>query len=283
VRDYETMRRVFSAFRPHLVFHAAELKQIPLIQANPREAFLTNIVGLQICADLADEFSAEKLVLGSTVRARVPVSVAAACKRVAEMYALEKDAHSEAAYAVVRFPNLIEARGNVLDIFARQIEAGGPVTVADENLVREFVSAEEAALLTLQAAALSEGGEIFEVGPGERAEISELAEAMIRLAGYAPYDEVDVVITQLRSGERLYEDAAVSAGQLEPVSDRLWYAMGGTVTKLPHWSELWYQDPGKMDDAAAVALLQKIFPTTNKATSATQKQKTMRGERIESE
>ncbi|MDR1798163.1 MAG: polysaccharide biosynthesis protein [Clostridiales Family XIII bacterium] len=273
VRDVETMRRVFSAFRPHLVFHAAELKQIPLIQTNPREAFLTNIVGLQICADLADEYAAQKLILASTVRARVPVSVAAACKRVAEMYALEKDLQSEAAYTVVRFPNLIEARGNVIDIFERQLALGGPLTVADKDLAREYVSAEETALLTLQAAAYAEGGEIYEIGPGERTEIYALAEAVIRLGGRHAYEDVDITITQLRSGEKPYEDAAVSSGQMEPVSDRLWLTSGGKAAKLPHWSELWYQNPGKMDDADAVALLGRIFPSASRQTAAQKKDK----------
>ncbi|MCL2493052.1 MAG: polysaccharide biosynthesis protein [Clostridiales bacterium] len=257
IRDAETMRRVFSAFRPHLVFHAAELKQISLGQTNPRETFLTDVVGMQICADLAEEFAARKFLLASTRRARSPVGVTAACKRTAEMYILEKNEKSRAAFAAVRFPNLIEARGNVIAVFAKQIAAGGPLTISDKDLTREFVSAEETALLTLQAAAVAEGGEVFEIGPGEPVGIHTLAEAMIRFSGAIPYEDIDIVITQLRPGERLFED--LSPGQLAPVSDRLW-RQTQEIGQLPPWPERWYQNPAAMDDAAVVALLGRIFP-----------------------
>jgi FlaA1/EpsC-like NDP-sugar epimerase len=260
IRDIETMRRVFSAFRPHLVFHAAGLKQVPLIQMNPREAFLTNVVGLQTAADLADEFSAEIFVLASTTLAKNPNTVAAGCKRVAEMYVHEKNKHSHTTYASARFPNLIEGRANVVAVFGEQIAQGGPLTVHDKELLREFVGAEEAALLTLQAASLADGGETFVLGPGEPIEILELAEAMIRLSGAIPYEEIDIAITQLRPGERLQDDGGHGKISGEAVSERLWLSGDIGTPPLPHWSELWYQDPQKMNDAAVVAMLQKIFP-----------------------
>jgi len=277
IRDAETMRRVFSAFRPHLVFHAAELKQIPLGQTNPREAFLTDVVGMQICADLADEFAARKFLLVSTSRARSPVGVTAACKRVAEMYILEKNEKSRVAFTAVRFPNLIEARGNVIAVFEKQIAAGGPLTISDKDLTREFVSAEETALLTLQAAALADGGEVFEIGPGEPVSIHTLAEAMVRFSGAIPYEDIDIVITQLRPGERLFED--LSAGQLVPVSDRLW-RQTQEIGQLPPWPERWYQNPAAMDDAAVMALLGRIFPGHGGPQTP---QTTSRGVRIENE
>jgi FlaA1/EpsC-like NDP-sugar epimerase len=278
IRDAETMRRVFSAFRPHLVFHAAELKQAPLIQMNPREAFLTNVVGLQTAADLSDEFSAEIFILASTVSARNPSTVASACKRVAEMYAYEKNGHSHTTYASVRFPNLLEGRANVISLFERQIARGGPLTVHDKDLQREYVGAEEAALLTLQAASLADGGETFVLGPGELIEIRELAEAMVRLSGAIPYEEIDIVLTQPRVGEHPQEDDGRGNIPVDAVSEHLWLSADSGATQLPHWSELWYQDPQQMNDAAVVAMLQKIFPASYSAPPPSR-----RGARIETE
>jgi FlaA1/EpsC-like NDP-sugar epimerase len=279
VRDAETMRRAFAAFRPHLVFHAAELKQIPLAQANPREAFLTNVFGLKTAADLAEEYAAEKFILVSTTRAAEPLSVAAACKRVAEMVIIERNAKSPVKYAVVRFPNLIEGRGNVFTVFERQIAAGGPVTVTDKDVSRSFMTAEEAALLTAAAAALAEGGEVYELGPGETMQIRELAEAMVRLHGALPYEEIDIVTTQLRSGERVFS-AAPGAERLEPpVADRIWLTEDKSGAKLPHWSVLWNKDPSRIDDAGVIELLRGIFPAYTSRTTG----QVMRGVKIDNE
>ena len=279
VRDAETMRRVFAAFRPHLIFHAAELKQIPLAQANPREAFLTNVFGLKIAADLAEEFAAEKFILVSTTRASEPISVAAACKRIAEMVIMEKNAKSHVKYAVVRFPNLIEGRGNVLAVFEKQISDGGPVTITDKDVSRSFIATEEAALLTVASAALAEGGEIYELGPGEPMQIRELAEAMIKLKGFLPYEEIGIDITQLRSGERVIASTPGTVRLDPPVADRIWLTEDRSGATLPHWSVLWNKDPTNIDDAGVIELLRSIFPTyTSKATG-----QISRGVKIENE
>ncbi|MDR3305073.1 MAG: polysaccharide biosynthesis protein [Clostridiales Family XIII bacterium] len=289
VRDRETMRKVFFAFRPHLVFHAAELKQIPLIQMNPREAFLTNVIGLKHTADLADEFAAEKFVLISTVKAADPTGVASACKRLAEMYALDKNSQSNTRYTAVRFSNLIEGRGNVVSIFKRQIEKGGPVTVMDKDIVRYFISAEEAAILTVQAGAGAEGGETLVLGPGEPMGIWELAETMVKLSGAVPYEDIDIVVTQLRPGERLFERDEQEPEELgAEVSDRIWLAAdkdragAGAGAKRPQRSELRYpsaEEADEMDDAAVVAFLHRVFPIYKKPGSGP----TVRGVKIENE
>ena len=271
VRDATIMRRVFSAFRPHLVFHAAELKQIPLAQANPRETFLTNVIGLKTAADLADEYSAEKFILCSTTRAAVPTNVASQCKRTAELYIAEKNEKAHTKFTSVRFPNLIEGRGNVLAVFKKQLEQGVPLTLTDENAVRRFIGAEEASMLMVLAAAQAAGGEVFEVGPGEPIRIRELAEAMIRLEGKIPYEEIGVVVTQIRAGERLFDEA----GERTPRdtaqgTERIWVAEERGAGKLPHWSLLWRQEPERMDDAAVIETLRLIFPTyKTKAAGAT--------------
>jgi FlaA1/EpsC-like NDP-sugar epimerase len=279
VRDAETMRRAFAAFRPHLVFHAAELKQIPLAQANPREAFLTNVFGLKTTADLAEEYAAEKFILVSTTRAAEPVSVAAACKRIAEMVIMERDAGSAVKYAVVRFPNLIEGRGNVLAVFDRQIKAGGPVTVTDKDVARSFIAAEEAAMLTISAATLAEGGEIYELGPGETMPIRELAEAMVRLSGALPQEDIDIVTTQLRSGERVLASVPGAEHLEPPVADRIWLTEDKSGAKLPHWSVLWNKDPSRIDDAGVIELLRSIFPAYTSRTTG----QVMRGVKIDKE
>jgi len=280
VRDTTMMRRVFGAFRPHIVFHAAELKQIPLAQANPRETFLTNVIGLKTTCDLADEFAAEKFILCSTMRAAEPTNVAAQCKRTAELYITEKNEKSQTMYTIVRFSNLIEGHGNVIEVFEKQLEQGGPLTVTDKDIVRRFIGAEEAALLTTLAAALAEGGEIFSLGPGEAFGIRELAEAMIRLEGRIPYEDVDIVVTQLRAGERLFEDVSEEAVRVgAPPAERIWITEDRSGLKLPHWSQLWRYEPDRMDDAAAIEILRLIFPTYKNKTAGTN----MRGVKVENE
>ena len=280
VRDQAMMRRAFSAFRPHIVFHAAELKQIPFAQTNPRETFLTNVYGLKNVCDLADEYAAEKFILCSTVRAAAPANVAAECKRAAELYIEEKNAKSQTRYASVRFPNLIEGRGNVIAVFEKQLSQGGPLTLTDKDIMRRFISAEEAALLTARAAALAAGGEIFELGPGEAIGIRELAEAMIRLTGKIPYEEIDIIITQLRPGELLFEDNDTNGlrGEETP-ADRIRLTSDKSDFKLPHWSQLWVHEIDRIDDAFVMELLRLIFPTYKSKSG----NKTMRGERIENE
>ena len=261
VRDATIMRRVFGAFRPHIVFHAAELKQIPFMQVYPREAFLTNVLGLKTTCDLADEYSAEKFILCSTVRAADPINVAAQCKRTAELYINEKNEKSHTMYSTVRFPNLVEGRGNVIDIFTKQLEQGGPLTVTDKDTVRRFIGVEETAVLTTFAAASSSGGEIFELGPGEAVGIRELAEAMIRLDGKLPYEDVDIVITQMRDGERRIEEGSDASSYATPSQERIFTTVDRSGLKLPHWSQLWPKDPERLDNASVNEILRLIFPT----------------------
>ena len=280
VRDQAMMRRAFNAFRPHIVFHAAEIKQIPLSQTNPREAFLTNVFGLKTVCDLADEYAAEKFILCSTNRAAAPVSVHAECKRTAELYIEEKNAKSQTKFTTVRFSNLIEGKGNVVSVFEKQISQGRPLTLTDKDIVRRFISAEEAALLTVRAAALAEGGEIFELDPGEAIGIRDLAEAMIRLAGKIPYEETDIVVTQLRPGEQLFEEPGAEGQRGEATeADRIWLTKDISGTKLPHWSQLWCEEIDRIDDVYVMELLKLIFPTYKSKTGVNK----TRGERIDDE
>ena len=262
VRNAVMMRRVFSALRPHIVFHAAELKHIPIAETKPREAFLTNVLGLKTTCDLADEFAAEKFILCSTVRAGSATNVAAQCKRTAELYISEKNEKSRTQYTSVRFPNLIEGRANVIAVFEKQLNEGGPLTLTDKENVRSFISAEEAALMTLLAAAVSTGGEVYEIGPGETMGILELAEAMISLAGKKLGRDIGIVATLLRPGEQYFENAGpeIIRSPVEPY-DRIWLTEDQSGARLPHWSQLWGKDENLIDDAAVKEILRLVFPT----------------------
>jgi FlaA1/EpsC-like NDP-sugar epimerase len=212
VRDEAYIRGVFEAYKPHIVFHAAELKAVHITQDHPREAFLTNVIGTKTVAMLASEFSVDDFILLSSGRAGYAKDSASIMKRASERLVLELGKTSRTGFSVVRFSNVIESRGNVLRIFENQIAQGGPVTVTDKDVYRRFVSAETAAMLTLRAASLDGSGDVMSLEVGTEISILELAEAMVRLHGAVPYEDVDIVITELRSGEKLLENA-VGAGE----------------------------------------------------------------------
>jgi|GEM_PF-1553509 len=262
IRDQVMMRRAIGAFRPHIIFHAAEIKQIPLAQINPRESFLTNVFGLKIVCDLADEYAAEKFVFCSTVSAAKPQNVVAQTKRMAELYVTEKNGKSQTSYTSVRFPNLIEGRGNAIAVFEAQLSRDVPLTVTNEESIRSYISAEEAAVLAVLAGALAAGGEVFELGPGEPIGIRDLAEAVIRLSGKIPYEEVSIVVTKPRSGEQHKEETEIEEPpESAKVAERIWVADDKEDVKLPHWSRLWTLDLDQIDNKAVMELLRLIFPT----------------------
>jgi FlaA1/EpsC-like NDP-sugar epimerase len=202
VRDDIAMKEIFADNRPHIVFHAAELKHIPFVQQSPREAYLTNVNALAKTAALAEEFSAMRFIHLSSTRAGEPDTVYAGLKKYGEAIVRSQDEKSQVVFSSVRIANLIEGKANVVALFEKQIEEGGPVTVIDKGFSKRFIRASEAALLTIMAGVAARGGEVFVVGPGESIGILELAEAMIRLAGYIPGEDIAVSEAQLRAGER---------------------------------------------------------------------------------
>ncbi len=207
VRDGERLRELFARHTPHVVFHAAAHKHVPLMEENPREAVLNNALGTKLLMDLAEEFAAERFLLVSTNKAERPASVMGASKRLAEMLLQEKSRTSRCIFAAVRFGNVLGSNGSVLTVFQRQIAAGGPVTVSHPKAERYFLSIPDAAALLLQASAMAEGGEIFMLDMGEPMKILDLAEKLIRLSGKTPYEDVEIAFTGLRPGEKLRETA----------------------------------------------------------------------------
>ncbi len=208
VRNRAQMLRVFAQHRPAVVFHAAAHKHVPLLEQHPTEAAATNVIGTSNVLDAAESVGVERLVFISTDKAVYPSSVMGASKRIGEQLVISR-APDHAAYCAVRFGNVLGSRGSVVPTFMKQIQAGGPVTVTDPRMTRYFMSIPEAVQLVLQAATLSQpgrGGDVFMLDMGEPVVILELAERMIRLAGYEPGKDIPIDITGMRPGEKLAEE-----------------------------------------------------------------------------
>lgn len=211
VCDRDRMRRIFDRWKPAVVFHAAAHKHVPLTEANPCEAVKSNTLGTWIVGEVAGEFGCEAMVVVSTDKAVRPTSVMGATKRVAELAVQELDARYGTRYVAVRFGNVMGSTGSVIPIFREQIETGGPVTVTHPEMVRYFMTIPEAAQLVLQAGAMGEGGEIFILDMGEPVRILDLARDMITLSGLTPDEDIEIEITGVRPGEKLFEELQTDA------------------------------------------------------------------------
>jgi FlaA1/EpsC-like NDP-sugar epimerase len=205
IRDDHAVQRAFDRHRPELVFHAAAHKHVPLLEGHPSEAVQTNVVGTANLVAAAASVGVERFVFISTDKAVEPSSVMGASKRLGEQLVLGA-APPGATHAAVRFGNVLGSRGSVVPTFARQISAGGPVTVTDPRMTRYFMSIEEAVQLVLQAAAIASGGDLFVLDMGEPVRILDLAQRMIRLAGLRVGADIEVRVTGVRPGEKLHEE-----------------------------------------------------------------------------
>jgi FlaA1/EpsC-like NDP-sugar epimerase len=273
VRSKERMAEIVQKYMPHVVFHAAAHKHVPLMEQNPKEAVVNNILGTANMVALADEYAAEKFVMISTDKAVNPTNVMGASKRVAEMILQEKSSVSKTThFAVVRFGNVLGSNGSVIPIFRKQIENGGPVTVTHAEITRYFMTIPEAVQLVIQAGALAEGGEMFILDMGEPVRIKDLAENVVRLSGYTPYEDIDIVITTLRPGEKLHEELILEeenakrtshekifVGRPLPPSERLCALLrgdeGGTLETVIT------RDVMRMTDEQAKEWLHEMAPT----------------------
>lgn len=205
VQDRALMAHVFDKYRPHAVFHAAACKHVPMVETNPWEGILNNTLGSQTLMDVAEEYGVERFVLVSTDKAVRPTNVMGASKRAAEI-ALQARAPGKTRFMAVRFGNVLGSSGSVIPLFRKQIQAGGPVTVTHPEMTRYFMMIPEACQLILQAGAMGEGGEIFILEMGTPVKIADMARDMIRLSGKVPDQDIQIVYTGLRPGEKLYEE-----------------------------------------------------------------------------
>jgi FlaA1/EpsC-like NDP-sugar epimerase len=206
IRNLERMRNVFQTFRPDIVFHAAAYKHVPVMENNPSESILNNVMGTRIIADLADEFRVRKFIMVSTDKAVNPTNIMGATKRIAEIYVQSMNARSKTRYITTRFGNVLGSNGSVIPRFRKQIEKGHPITVTHPDVTRYFMTISEACQLVLEAGAMGKGGEIFIFDMGESIRIADLAKKMIQLSGLTLGKDIQIVYTGLRPGEKLYEE-----------------------------------------------------------------------------
>jgi FlaA1/EpsC-like NDP-sugar epimerase len=206
LRNQNHLEQIFQQHRPQVIFHAAAHKHVPLMEAQPDEAVRNNVSALWHLAELAERYRAETFVFISTDKAVNPTSVYGATKRVGELLVTAYAGLSKTRFVSVRFGNVLASRGSVIPIFQEQIRNGGPVTVTHPDMVRYFMTATEAAQLVIQAGAMGAGGEIFVLDMGSPIRIVDLAQNLIRLSGLRPGEDIDIVFTGMRPGEKLYEE-----------------------------------------------------------------------------
>lgn len=210
ITDKQRMTEVFGKYKPQVVFHAAAHKHVPLMEIQPAEAVRNNVFGTKNVAELADAYHSEIFVLISTDKAVNPTSVMGATKRCAELVLQEINQHSETKYVTVRFGNVLGSRGSVVPLFEKQIAAGGPVTITHPEMTRFFMTIPEAVQLVLQAGSQAEGGEVFLFDMGKPVKIRDMACDLIQLHGLKPNQDIKLVYTGLRPGEKLYEELLTS-------------------------------------------------------------------------
>lgn len=216
VRDKNRLNSIFEEYKPNMVFHAAAYKHVPLMEYNSYEAIKINIAGTKNISDLSIMHGVEKFVFVSTDKAVNPTNVMGASKRIAEMYISCMQQEGKTKFITTRFGNVLGSNGSVIPLFRRQIEKGGPITLTHKDVTRYFMTIPEASQLVLEAGSMGQGGEIFIFDMGESVKIFDLAKNMIKLSGLNYPDDIDIKITGLRPGEKLYEELLANGESTMP-------------------------------------------------------------------
>jgi FlaA1/EpsC-like NDP-sugar epimerase len=264
VRDYNRMNCIFDKYQPNKVFHAAAYKHVPLMEAFPYEAVKINVLGTKNIADLSLKYGVSRFVMVSTDKAVNPTNIMGATKRVAEMYiSTLSNLKSSTLFTITRFGNVLGSNGSVIPLFKKQIEQGGPVTVTHTDITRYFMTIPEACSLVLEAGTMGEGGEIYIFDMGKSVKIFDLAKKMIRLSGFNYPNEIDIKISGLRPGEKLYEELlAKEENTIATYHEKIMIAKSmdhdfeGVQLKINEMSQTNYED----DICKLVCLIKEIVP-----------------------
>lgn len=221
VRNTNRMNWIFEHYKPEIIYHAAAHKHVPLMEDSPNEAIKNNVLGTWKIVQAADRYGVKKFVMISSDKAVNPTNIMGASKRICEMIIQTYNRRSKTDFVAVRFGNVLGSNGSVIPLFKKQIERGGPVTVTHPDIVRYFMTIPEAVSLVLQAGAYAKGGEIFVLDMGEPIKILDLAKNLILLSGHKPDEDIHIVFTGLRPGEKLYEEMLMDEEGLQDTANKL--------------------------------------------------------------
>lgn len=221
IRNTKRMDDIFRIYRPEIVYHAAAHKHVPLMEDSPNESVKNNVLGTWKVVQAADKYKVKRFVMISTDKAVNPTNIMGATKRICEMIIQTYNNRSDTEYVAVRFGNVLGSNGSVIPLFKKQIEEGGPVTVTHPDIIRYFMTIPEAVSLVLQAGAYAKGGEIFVLDMGEPVKIVDLAKNLILLSGHKPDEDIQIVFTGLRPGEKLYEEMLMKEEGMQDTANKL--------------------------------------------------------------
>jgi FlaA1/EpsC-like NDP-sugar epimerase len=257
------MRRVFDAFHPDIVFHAAAYKHVPVMELNPSEAILNNVIGTRITADLSREYGVSRFVMISTDKAVNPTNIMGASKRIAELYTQALNSLEGTRFITTRFGNVLGSNGSVIPRFKKQIEEGQVITVTHPEITRYFMTISEACQLVLEAGSTGKGGEIFIFDMGQPVRIDELARKMIRLSGLEVGKDISIRYTGLRPGEKLFEELLADQENTLPTHhDKIMIAKVRTsdLSQISEDIDLLESLFDKQDNLKLVGVMKRIVP-----------------------